>query len=1010
MKSIKRILILILVFATALTLFSCFECEHIDEDFDAVCDKCDEQIEGAVPALKLIENGEANFRFVYSKKVAAPVTQALNDVVKDLKGLDIKVEKIADDAQFEDDGVIEVLIGDVTTRGEKYQYDKYTLGKNGYVIKAIDSKIVINAGSDEQLVFAISEFAEKILGITDETTELSTVIMKNEQSIEEIQSDYRVSSLKVAGNDMRGYVIAVDSMNNTHATLAKNLQQYFYENTGYWFKIENLSSAGKSITIKSVAKDAVEGGFKISATAAGELLIECAYDNAIEEAVTSFFSFKIASGGEVSFDEGVLNTKDVSVVYYDDFGAVGNGKTNDFFAMKAAHDYANISGQLVKATDGKTYYIKDTRNEAGKVETITIKTNVDWGKAKFIIDDSEFSTFDGTGVHGEHIFTVVPNTPLQKIDDKTLLANLVSAGFGKSTTKIDLGLGEPVMIVPYNASHNIYRRPGFGSFDGSPMHEVIILDKDGNVDPETKVFYDYSSIDYIEVYSLKDEHITISGGEFTTKASRSDIVQRDEEGNALSCKNGYFLRGIGVRRSNTTIKNVKHYVTGEITLKEQSNGILGATYEGFFSTHYATHVTFEDCVLTGRRCFRKNDVKKANGSAVGSGASGSYDYGVYESNKVVFKNCKQSNFWIKVNMETGEVTAAKEGEAGAIICLSPVKYGNIGSHSPNGFKVYWGLGGSNHSKNMEFRGSQMSRFDAHAGLMNGKIIDTDIVAMAFVGGGDMYIENVRWFGEGSGSEDAIISLRSDYGSPWDGTIKIKNLSAYLDSGMDIALVGHGYRNWYFGYTCVIPNVEIDNLDLYDKATYAPLAAGRKIHLFGTSMKSKTTYHLDEHISEYVSTDADGLPSLAPIYSVEDKNKDGFIDKPDTDADGKWEETDLKIKDIKKELEEAELDYRDGYKINSLENINVVRPPEYMKITGNDGVDANEDGAADGGYVFVVPKTYGYGIKNGGLYGVEEDSEGGFLGCTKFYYGNGENDYYLGTNHVGNNTFSFVEIK
>ena len=49
----------------------------------------------------------------------------------------------------------------------------------------------------------------------------------------------------------------------------------------------------------------------------------------------------------------------VNVVYYEDFGAVGDGKTDDFLALKAAHDFANEGGQSVKATPGATYYIKN---------------------------------------------------------------------------------------------------------------------------------------------------------------------------------------------------------------------------------------------------------------------------------------------------------------------------------------------------------------------------------------------------------------------------------------------------------------------------------------------------------------------------------------------------------------------------------------------------------------------------------------------------------------------------
>lgn len=38
----------------------------------------------------------------------------------------------------------------------------------------------------------------------------------------------------------------------------------------------------------------------------------------------------------------------IEFISYDDFGAVGDGKTNDFFAMKAAHERANELGLPIR--------------------------------------------------------------------------------------------------------------------------------------------------------------------------------------------------------------------------------------------------------------------------------------------------------------------------------------------------------------------------------------------------------------------------------------------------------------------------------------------------------------------------------------------------------------------------------------------------------------------------------------------------------------------------------------
>ena len=69
-------------------------------------------------------------------------------------------------------------------------------------------------------------------------------------------------------------------------------------------------------------------------------------------------------------------------VRYSDFGARGDSKTDDIDAIAATHAFANQHGLPVKADDGFTYFI------SGKNRTAIIQTNTDFGKASFIIDDS----------------------------------------------------------------------------------------------------------------------------------------------------------------------------------------------------------------------------------------------------------------------------------------------------------------------------------------------------------------------------------------------------------------------------------------------------------------------------------------------------------------------------------------------------------------------------------------------------------------------------------------------
>ena len=68
-------------------------------------------------------------------------------------------------------------------------------------------------------------------------------------------------------------------------------------------------------------------------------------------------------------------------VRYSDFGARGDGKTDDIDAIAATHAYANKKGLPVKADDDATYYI------SGKDRTAVIQTDTDFGTARFIIEN-----------------------------------------------------------------------------------------------------------------------------------------------------------------------------------------------------------------------------------------------------------------------------------------------------------------------------------------------------------------------------------------------------------------------------------------------------------------------------------------------------------------------------------------------------------------------------------------------------------------------------------------------
>ena len=642
-------------------------------------------------------------------------------------------------------------------------------------------------------------------------------------------------------------------------------------------------------------------------------------------------------------------------VTYEQFGAIGDGVADDFLPIYEAHKYANEHGLTVKTDETKHYRIHHTfvgEGDARKPEAIIIKTNVQWGKTKFTIDDSDLNAFDPSIMNMPKIpvFTVAPEYKPEKITDEKILENIVKSGLGPGTAKIDLGdkRDYPVMIIPVNEKHKVYRRSGpyMPTIDKN-RSELIVLDKDGNVSEETPIMFEYKALSYITVYRIDDTPLTIDGGIFTTHACELNAVPEflpDGTPNTAKRDMSYYARHLSVQRSNTVVQNLEHYVTNEVHLLRHANGEMGVAYNGFYHAAYANHITFKNCVLTGRRKY----------------THGTYELAAIYVNKIVFDGCTQSNFWITID-ENFDIHPSYEGAPGARTSMNidlDVNGTIIGY-------VHWGCGGTNFCKNMEYHNCRISRFDAHEGLYNGKIKNCELNAIYLTGNGKMEIENVRFFANHHNStHNTMILTRGDYGSIWNGEISIKNLDAYMYTETSAAILTSGWQNWYYGYETYFPSVSVENLKLYDIKTFEPLDENFVLEFVRCGTYARQ--HLDSAHTN-------------PKYQVVDRNGDGYVDDP-FDQD-----TPLIFAGKPLTMDEAMTltNPNDYYKLSvidttSTRNINKKAPPEFIKI-----INSN--------IRVAIERTDGEGIPNGAYHGVAEDGNGGFFGTTKFYY---KNDKFL----------------
>jgi len=352
------------------------------------------------------------------------------------------------------------------------------------------------------------------------------------------------------------------------------------------------------------------------------------------------------------------------MVRYSDFGATGDGKTDDIDAIAAAHAFANKEGLPVKADDGATYYI------SGKNRTAVIRTDTDFGKASFIIDDTDVQN------RNANVFLVSSGLQSFKPEGITSLK--------RNQEKINLSLPGTCLITVTNSNVKRYIRFGANQNNGSSQTDIFIADKDGKLDKNAPIIWDFDQITAISALPIDEKTLTITGGLFTTIANKAES------------KYNYYSRGIAIRRSNVLVTGMEHHITGE--------GDHGSPYGGFINIGDCAYVTVSNTLLTGHKVYQ------TIGAAGVSVSMGTYDISINRALNVSFVNCRQTN--------------------------------DINNSN------YWGILGSNYCKNLLYDNCILSRFDAHMGVANATIRNSTLGHQGInaIGSGTFTVENSTIYG------------------------------------------------------------------------------------------------------------------------------------------------------------------------------------------------------------------------------------------------------------------------
>ena len=279
---------------------------------------------------------------------------------------------------------------------------------------------------------------------------------------------------------------------------------------------------------------------------------------------------------------------------YEDFGAKGDGVTDDFAAIIACHKSANEQKIPVKTNPNATYYI------GGANESAIINTDVDFGTSKFIIDDVKLENIKS--------FIFIIQSEHEEFDP-----GIKSLKRGQK--QIEFPEKGNYFVKVYDDNHYIYIRKGTNMNKGTPTTDCFTVDVNGNISPT--VDWEYPVVTRAYARCTDDQPITVRGGVFTTIANQAESFYQ------------YHHRGFLVKRANVTLCNITHYVTGELD--------HGAPYHGFIRTQLAVNVTIKDCLLTPRFIYRT--ASKIPGKDV---PMGSYDLSFDSSIAVHCENIRQT--------------------------------------------------------------------------------------------------------------------------------------------------------------------------------------------------------------------------------------------------------------------------------------------------------------------------------------------------------------------------------
>lgn len=782
--------------------------------------------------LILFEGGKAKFQVVFTEKSASGGALVADSFVKRLKSMgalpkDAVAVSDTDPSKVQD---CEIILGaEAMNRGDACSISTKYLGDEGEAIKIVGNRVIIATGDPKALGTRFDTFVRSKLGISNKATSIEETVFLDREYLFEKFSKYLITSITVNNVDLKNYKLVLD-IDEAKDEKTDNIQAFrdkLYSASGYWLDVgeaDKVDTYDNALVIRCV-EDAGEAGFRAYVEEGGNFIVECAYNNAFNDAFADFTANVFTTqSGDLKFNSNYtvdeetqqrvpvsFYEKTVSIAYYEDFDASGNGSSCDFEAIYNTHVYANNGGQKVMSRGGAAavYFI----NPKNFIKSIPVKTDVDLNGSTIKIDDTGSDAFK---YYNLHFFDFQRDVDAVVFDDTLLNVGVYQTdsqgnpvldeegnpvpvynnnGTPKMTTdgivdderfqgiklmnKTEENQNDPnvydnfswlakeglieakSLIRVTNKLHRDFVRHGQNQDRGYDRTDVFLVDVDGTISEETPIVYEFENISKIEIFRTDDKPITFENGNFINICCRTvvDTEYRTPSGvlTKYACKWRGYQRTLGIFRTNVTIKNLKHEMEDE---PKVGYNPAGSGYEPSKDDKYANFGSRHESYPYYGFFYIYN----------------TYNFNAYDSiltGHTVYYEDKPAT------ASTGGVVPnpVPMGTYDLIIEYSSHVYLHnvvqVNSSTPEtglGDGRYWGIMSSNGARNIFFYDCEINRFDAHRGFWNAELHNVKIGhSFQVVGGGYLLADNVTKI-----TKDNFIMFRGDYGATFNGDITLKD--------------------------------------------------------------------------------------------------------------------------------------------------------------------------------------------------------------------------------------------